>query len=99
MNDTEKSMYHKYCFSTKNGPYEFLNVDDWENKNYTLDTPRFKACMGFKNVVDLIDVKGDGNCGYYALVYGLKDNNIPETAEILKFNDTSIKLREQMYNY
>ena len=71
----EKEIIHNFCFNNKYGSFNFLNCDN-AKEEYRLNVPRYKTCMGFTKEVEIIDIKGDGNCGYHALVYGLKDNNI-----------------------
>lgn len=55
--------------------------------------------MGLENKVDIRDTVGDGNCGYYSLLYGLHDNRVPIGREILQNSEPHLELRRRMFEH
>src|SRR5687767_6668940 len=86
--------------TTTNWTFHFLNCNG-QAVQFNLDESRIKACIGpdLKENIELIDVRGDGNCGYHALVNGAIENKLSLSSELTETDNPQMDLHQQMYTH
>ena len=91
------------------GYYMILPWNIKESANSTLSTkkdhPDFVANWAiYENLLQvdnkgyLVNVAGDGNCGFHSLILGLWNQNLSNAAGILGTNNPSLKLHQKLQN-
>jgi len=93
----ESIVLQEFEIKNKITPFNFFYKR--ENARFLLDKPRYESAIGIENIGKITDVKGDGNCGYHALVLGSYAQNVTHETNFLNEDDPSMALRKQLFDH
>ena len=99
MNLTEKEKLIFREFEAKNNLLDYDFLYKRPHRQFIRDKPRFKKALEIGNSGRIMDVLGDGNCGYHALVLGTVMQALKTNTNYMEHNNPSLELRKQMLEH